>query len=397
MEELVLPPSQASLLLSPVSATTPKSTTHALREASNLFYGNGVPRDTARALALYESLAERSHRAKHALANCLLSTEIGQPQDHPRAIELLKESARADRAYAKYTLGLCHYHGIGTVQNKSEAASLFEQSALKGYLSAQYALYTCYKDGVGKPKSISAALHWLMRAAQGGYSKARFDLGMICLHGKHGVREDPEQAFTLFEYAASASLDQAKFMVGRMCFSGKGTVRNYERAVRMFLSSVNLPSSKYYLYLCYWRGLGVAQNKEVALDYLLKSAVGGHVRAMHRMGECCRNGEGMAVDHKAARTWFAQSGQKQHYASYVSLGEMFFHGEGREKNEEKAVVLFHAAALHGGNPQAMYYTGLAFLQGWGERNIDRSLGLYWLKQASEAGHAEATRLLLRQK
>lgn len=107
------------------------------------------------------------------------------------------------------------------------------------------------------------------------------------------------------------------------------------------------PEAQYQFGICLWEGIGISSNRENALEWITLAAGQGYTPAQAWLGSL-----------------------------YLSWRE-----------EEQARFWFEKAALQG-DPRAMYYLSLIYIQG----NIfgaDPMLAFEWLKKSAENGFAEA--------
>lgn len=94
------------------------------------------------------------------------------PKDPAKAAALYERSVSAGNNLAKTYLGLLLMDGLGTAKNTQRGISLIKEAALAGVSDAQFT-YACYLDeGTGTPQDSSMAYFWANIAAAGSNNEA---------------------------------------------------------------------------------------------------------------------------------------------------------------------------------------------------------------------------------
>lgn len=126
---------------------------------------------------------------------------IGVPRDYARAIALYRDADRAGDVRATVNLGVMEVQGRGSAVSPSSAFSLFAKAAKAGSANGHYNLGLAYDAGVGKsPDPVAAAYEYRM-AAEMGHSAAQRRLAEMLQYGD-GVPVDEAEARRLYEMAA---------------------------------------------------------------------------------------------------------------------------------------------------------------------------------------------------
>jgi TPR repeat protein len=71
-------------------------------------------------------------------------------------------------------------------------------------------------------------------------------------------------------------------------------------------------SAQYDLSICYGSGLGVTQDYQEAVRWLIKAAEQGHAQAQYSFGLCYGKGQGVTQDYQEAVRWFTKAAKQGH-------------------------------------------------------------------------------------
>lgn len=102
----------------------------------------------------------------------------GVQKDPARAIQLYEKAAALGERDALFELGYCHSEGKGVEQNEENAAAWFLKAANAGHSMALYNLGVCYENARGVPKDEGRAFDCYIQAAQQGLPAAYFILAV---------------------------------------------------------------------------------------------------------------------------------------------------------------------------------------------------------------------------
>ncbi|NVK93580.1 tetratricopeptide repeat protein [Bacteroides sp. L10-4] len=121
-----------------------------------------------------------------------------------------------------------------------------------------------------------------VQAAQKGDPQGAYNAG-YCYENGEAVEEDIHTAYQFYELAAIAGHPAGQWQIGYYYFNGEGIVeQDYAKAAEWLEKAYDNPKSSdnnrvktaAYLGICYQEGLGVAQDDEVALEYLQEAEEG---------------------------------------------------------------------------------------------------------------------------
>lgn len=141
----------------------------------------------------------------------------GVPKDPARAIQLYEQAAALGDRDAMFELGYCHSEGKGVEKNEEKAANWFQKAANAGHSMALYNLGVCYENARGVPKNEGQAFDCYIRAAQQGLPAAVFILALSYDTGMGSfVRKDTELAHALCLMAARLGSVDAQNALDRL-------------------------------------------------------------------------------------------------------------------------------------------------------------------------------------
>jgi hypothetical protein len=183
----------------------------------------------------------------------------------------------------------CNRSDVGTTEDFSQIKFAdVKAEADTGNAAAQYELGVRYQTGNGVLKSPIEAVEWWQKSAAQKFPPAEYDLGMATGRGD-GVPKNQQQGFKLVQAAADAGYARAQQAMGFFCFKGStniGVTQDRRRAVQWFQAAAgqNLPTSEYFLALCYQNGKGTETNPEAALQWFQRAASNGLADAQIKLG-----------------------------------------------------------------------------------------------------------------
>ena len=128
-----------------------------------------------------------------------------------------------------------------------------------------------------------------------------------------------------------------------------------------------------------------AENIRVKIE---KDAQKGNPKAQYDLGVIyALGGKDVIVDNHKALEWLNKAVDQKYPKAMCGLGTMYAEGRGVERNPERAVKLFTAAA-EAGVAEAQYNLGVAHSHGVGVRRSNEEAAM-WYHRAAEQGFAHA--------
>lgn len=241
----------------------------------------------------------------------------GYAQDYPKAIEFYKKAADLGHSRSESQLALIHLKGIGVPQDPKIAFDYAKKSADKDDEDGLNTLAIMYEYGYGTDKDTNKAVELYRKSASKGYPIAQFNIGRIFMTSTE-VPHDYKEAMMWFQKAASNGLQVGNVAIGEM----------------------------------YETGLGVDKDVPKAVEFYKKAADGGLVYAQNRLGLLYLvGGSGITKNYEEAFNWFTKSANQDDAEGLFYLGQLYDIGLGTDKNETRALDLYHKAAEKG-SPKA---------------------------------------------
>ena len=176
--------------------------------------------------------------------------------------EFFELSANQENPDALMKLGIIHRDGLGVKKNPSKTFQYFEKAAKLGAANALFYLGVFCRDGFGTEKNSNRERRYNKLAVRYGVPEACTNLGLH--YHKEGNIELAKY------YWGISSNSKAQYNLGIVYQEEKNynkAKEMYEKAAKQNHSDAILAIGKLYL-----NGLGVEENIDIALDYIVKAA-----------------------------------------------------------------------------------------------------------------------------
>ena len=121
------------------------------------------------------------------------------------------------------------------------------------------------------------AFSYYMQAAQLGHEKS-----MQCVAYYYSIQNNYTMALQWYLKLAHMGNVNAMYMVGLYYKQGKGTTIDYKTSM-FWLNQVENMNAWYQIADSYEKGLGVPASSSLSIEFYLKAAKAGHVRAMYEL------------------------------------------------------------------------------------------------------------------
>ena len=235
-----------------------------------------------------------------------------------------------------------------------KALKILEKGTRKGHSPCCNLLGDYHK----KHENYKKAAKWYALADD---PEGRYELGCLYLNGQIGKQgnEDLMKALTLIRSAEQSNYRDAIYLTAMLFFNGDILEQNYDSAAFMLLRLEPLNDGPALFTLARFseEGYGVGKDSVAAFNYYKRAAEAGICGGFDQMGHYYLAGEG-GVDKDSAEAFL-------HFSLSAGCGN--------------------------GNPDGLYNVATCYLQGIGTR-IDTAKGLYHLREALQAGSADAAAL-----
>ena len=160
----------------------------------------------------------------------------GVPKDYAKAVAIYAPVGGSRLCPGEGQLGYYYGKGLGVANNPQEALEWYRKSAEQGNAVSQYAMGYIYSTGRGTPKDMDQAVQWWRKAAEQNLVKAQYALGELYFFGQRGTGTNCinyAEAAKWFHKAAEQGYAPAMNNLGVIFDYGYGTPRNWPRGGQM--------------------------------------------------------------------------------------------------------------------------------------------------------------------
>jgi TPR repeat protein len=236
-----------------------------------------------------------------------------------------------------------------------------KKAALKGNSVSMFRLWSMYKAGKGVKGNGKLAFSWCQKSAEAGYYKGMSRLseiykGAYYIHsfGSGYIKKDIEKsrfwgskALIAYKKAIKNGDVEAMYLLGCAYDDGEGVKENHTKAIFWLekaaeKGNVRSMNRLYYLY-------NLQKDPQKALFWLKKSAESGSISAMRNLAKAYHDGKhGLKENALDALFWFKQAANDgADKDSALSIGCMYFYGQGIEPDIKEATNWLETAAIRG--------------------------------------------------
>ncbi len=318
--------------------------------------GKGVPKDVAKAVALYLQAADKGHAGAQVQLGMIYQNGKGIPVDYAQALLWYGKAAAQGNTSAQKNLGDMYRSGQGVAKDNAAAFDLYQKSAGRGDPWGQNALALMYRDGLGTAKDYGQALNWYLKSANQGNHDSERSVGLI-LEGAPGVTPDYSTALKWYRRALDYYRTSAQ----------KGSAEDQRRLADMLRD-----------------GQGVQKDPSQAADWYRKAAAQGDSWSQVDLGDMYRDGRGVPKDAAQAVNWYRMAAEKGNATAAANLGAIYLYAQGVPQDYAKALPWLTKAADNG-NAYAQKGLGDMYRDGHGvPRDFARAADLYRRAQGDAA-------------
>jgi hypothetical protein len=290
--------------------------------ATALLQGTGVRMDPVRA----ESLLLRAIQLGHDGARFVLAKAYrdgdGIPRDLAKAMALYREIYNEEPGDTKVQLALgeAYDRGVGVPQDRKVAADFYAQAARQGDPDGQIRLGLAYLYGGGVDRDGRKSEQWLTQAGEAGQIEAKVQLGSIKLSGL-STTVDSEGAFASYLRAAEGGSAIAMIEVARSLMNGAGTQLDPGLAKTWLERAASLNSADAMFELYRLNDIGAKPNVREAERWLKQAAENGHSGAMYRLALRYQQASSDR-DRGMARDWLERAVRAGHSQAAKTLSKL---------------------------------------------------------------------------
>jgi len=230
-------------------------------------------------------------------------------------------------------------------------------------------------------------LKWVTVSANQGNIQSRENLAIWYYFGE-GVQPDYATAVKWLKRALDSGSPLVRKWFSDIEFNGMGSwsTREKLRWLRFGTAKGNLQALEA-LGEKLFKGQGVLQDYQEALNCLIPAAEKGSARAQYLLWIAYTQGAGVPADIQKASAWLKRSAEQGFPEAQLELGRMNAIGSGVPQNDETACKLLRAAAQQG-NAQAKNLLWALLQSQRVEPSTDQE-EREWIRAAAETGDPEA--------
>ena len=318
--------------------------------ADLLFSGTIIPKNEAKAFALYEKAAMLGNAKGQYQVATMLRDGIGCPMN-------MELSEKWFSTYSTNSVGLNLFWAAEFVKfNKGDpelAYTFFKESSKHGITGAIAGVISSdvYNDGK-KEERHSSDLEQLKIIANSGNIDAIRRVANYYYSGI-GTEIDYSLAFEWYNKASELGDSWSRLKLGEMYRDGKGAQQNLERAISFFneASEGNIPLAASNIIMMYVAGLIHDKDQAIkAVENLKHMACSGNIDAIRRLGNLYYSGVFVNKSYNDAIDIFKIGVKFMDPWSLVRCGEMYRDGKGVDTDLNKAAQYFREASNLGFTP-----------------------------------------------
>lgn len=359
-------------------------------------YRNGIY--AAKDESLAKEYLDKAANAEYPSALCIIGSyceigDFGYPKDRQMALLFWMKAAEGKDSIAAEFIGNYYRDGISVQQDIDTAIEWYSKSIEYGNTKGYYEIGSIFEKFEFGRQDYEKSLYYYTKGHECHNVSSTIALAKKYESGI-GVEADPIKAFDLFKQAADHGFDKDIIVkVATLYLKGKGTEENPVMAVEylervQYLRDANIQNllnearskctpeslleyntkkadncdhkAEYELYKLYSEGKVISQNSDKALEYLKKSADGGYIAALDKIGEIelDKNNYILAVEY------WEKAIEIGSFRHAYTLACLYIEGNDIPQNMQRGVELMRKAAEHG-NANAQNELGLLYYQGKG--------------------------------
>ena len=144
-----------------------------VEEGKKYLDGKEVPKDYAKAFALFQKAAEQGDAEGQSNLGRMYDRGFGVQQDFAKAMEWYQKAVDQGNAGGQHGMGRMYSIGQGVPQDYKKALEWYQKAAEQGYANAQINIGVMYDNGQGVPQDYKKALEWYQKAAEQGDADAK--------------------------------------------------------------------------------------------------------------------------------------------------------------------------------------------------------------------------------
>lgn len=305
-------------------------------------------------------------------------------KDIELAQEILLPLVEAGNAEAQYYWGYIYDWEIVDNNGQEEKESLYwyelavGQGFPKAYLAAALNAYV-------EPEQATELVELAKQAGLFEMSPEELGAdGCETIAAYYYNNKDYDTALEWYIKAADMGCSISPMIIGHMYYDGAGVEQDIGTSMDWYLEASNCGN----VYAMNYYGFNyfaldyineIINQKYDSADKYQEDAKAGDLIAMHNLGQMYQHGlGGLKCDDKAALSWYLKAATAGDPNSMYRAGYMYHYGLGAEK-DLNAALEWYLKAADLGNADAMNALGLMYSQGEGVDRDDKQANLWWHK------------------
>ena len=310
--------------------------------------GQGTKVDAKKAAEWFSAAVKNGNKEAASWLGKLYFKGQGVPRDYKAARKYL-DYGPAD-GEAAVCLGRIYSDGLDTERDYNKAIEAFKLADAKGtdtkvIIGILYSL-----GGFGVEKNFTQAKKWLEMAANQKNALAQCALGFVYYEGGHGLQKNLDKAKQcimkskpILEKKAATGNPAALTWLGRISYIGMFQNRDYARARKYFEASGDA-DSLHQLGLMSKKGQGgLKKDFKKAMELFRRADAAGSYPAKVSIGELYYLGQGVPKNLCEAKKWFDQGSKNEDAIARYYLGRMYANGECTKVDMNRAAAYMQLA------------------------------------------------------
>ena len=277
-----------------------------------------------------------------------------EAKNYSAALDRFTPLAEEGNPVAQYYLGKMHYFGLRVPIDSDLAYSFLSASAEIHYPPSYHDLAVCYFWGTGTERDIQLAMKWMRKSVADA--------------------ADPRA----MEFLASTQIEQRQRFEQEI--PDLGSIES-GLALRKRAAELGNIAAQRNLFVEYYNGLNVPQDKEKALEWLTTAADNGSPEAQWDLGRNYLNGWDVEQDQVKAFALYERAANAGYSQAAIALGSAYAMGvdtKGVYVQQDSDAALYWLNKSNGVGGELAY--AFAYLHGGGSVPRDRALAEQWLRK-----------------
>ncbi len=378
--------------------------------------GTGVNEDYQKAFEYHSKAAAEGNAAAMNALGLIYSHGYGVEENVDIAMNYYQQALEHGYYNAAVNMAFCYKNGDGINKDPAKALELFEYAAVNGHWRGQYEYAKMLKDGILCSKDERLAFKYCSKAASLGEKAAQKLLGDMYLEGI-GTETDLGKSLIWYCKAAEQEYEDAidkidslrsqierddlfiddrlRERIALILYRENRVSWPYDYVARKrneqsilgdetykdYLKRDNtIPFVEFLFYINYDSLKIVKADNERACDekavnWLIRGQEIQDLPSISLLGECYSN-DVPTTDYVKALDLFQKASMMGFYRATFLLGQLYFNGNGTEKNFERAIQLYQEAANHQIGEAYLELGNLYFKGEYINKNVEEAFRCY---------------------